>query len=121
MDGARPSLHRQLVAAVRLEDSRVHGRRCPEWPRCKVNVSWCGFSSFRAPLLVWALGSCNSSDGDSGPTVAPPVASVTVALPSGTLSVGQTARATVIVQDASGAILLGRPTSWSSSDERIVT
>ena len=88
-----------------------------------MSASWCGFSGFHfgVPLLVWALGSCNASDAHPGPTVAPPVASVTVTLASGTMSVGQTARATVVVKDASGAILLGRPTAWSSSDEGIVT
>jgi len=45
-----------------------------------------------------------------------PVASVTVALASGTLSPGQTTQATATTRDANGAVLSGRAIAWSTNN-----
>lgn len=50
-----------------------------------------------------------------------PVASVSVALASGSLNPGQTTQATATTRDASNNVLTGRAVSWSSSDNSVAT
>ncbi|HET7614056.1 MAG TPA: Ig-like domain-containing protein, partial [Gemmatimonadaceae bacterium] len=50
-----------------------------------------------------------------------PVASVSVALASGSLNPGQTTQATATTRDASNNVLSGRAVSWSSSDNSVAT
>ncbi len=55
-------------------------------------------------------------------TVVPvPVASVTVALASTVLTVGQTTQATATLRDAQSNVLTGRPLAWSTSDASVAT
>ena len=51
----------------------------------------------------------------------PPVSSVTVALGSTSLNVGQTTQATPLLRDASGIVLSGRAVTWSSSNKSVAT
>ena len=55
------------------------------------------------------------------PSSAASVATVTVASPSGTLQVGQTAQLTATARDSAGNVLTGRSTSWSSSDAAVAS
>jgi len=50
-----------------------------------------------------------------------PVASVTVALSSGSLTIGQTTQATATMRDASGNVLSGRSVTWTSSNTSVAT
>ena len=75
-----------------------------------------------------ALGNATitaSSEGKSGTaavTIAPvPVGSVTVAPPSATVRMSQTATLTATVKDSVGTVVTNRPVAWSSSNPAIAT
>ena len=50
-----------------------------------------------------------------------PVATVTVTLASSTAFAGLTTIATAVLRDSAGAIVLGRPITWTTSDVRVAT
>ena len=50
-----------------------------------------------------------------------PVATVSVTLGSPSLYTGQTTQATAVARDASGAVLTGRPVSWTSSNPAVAS
>jgi chitinase len=65
------------------------------------------------------MSACSSgSISDTGPQT---VASVSVELTAGTLLVGQTTQANVVLKDAAGAVLAGRAVTWSSSNTAAAT
>lgn len=71
-----------------------------------------------AALLLCALAGA----GCENPATPPPaVASVMVESPTSSLMVGDTARLTAEVRDASGGAISGRAVSWSSSSDAVVT
>lgn len=53
--------------------------------------------------------------------VAKPVASVSVSLGSGSISIGQTTQAQAVLRDASGNVLTGRVVTWSSSNPDVAS
>jgi uncharacterized protein YjdB len=60
--------------------------------------------------------------GASTITVVPiPVASISLTLTDSSLNVGQTAQGAVVLRDATGTILTGRPVTWSSSAPLVAT
>jgi chitinase len=70
-------------------------------------------------LLCCAMSACsNGSLSETGPQV---VASVSVELTAGTLLVGQTTQANVVLKDATGAVLADRAVTWSSSNPAIAS
>ena len=71
-------------------------------------------------LTLLAAAACTSASDGGTTAPAAPVASVTVALTSNTLTVGATGSATVTLRDAAGNTLSGRSVSWSSSNQNVV-
>src|SRR5690606_36202002 len=70
--------------------------------------------------LCFALLGCGGGDGGSGPQGGG-VASITVALASTSITVGQQTTATATARDAQGAVVQGATVSWSSSNSSIAS
>ncbi len=70
--------------------------------------------------LCFALLGCGGGDGGSGPQGGG-VASITVALASTSITVGQQTTATATARDAQGAVVQGATISWSSSNSSIAS
>lgn len=72
-------------------------------------------------MVVLALAACGGG-GDSGPTGADGVASVSLNAPSLSLLVGQSDQLAATAKDASGSIVVGAPAAtWTSSNYSVAT
>lgn len=71
-------------------------------------------------LCLAALG-CGGGGGGGGPTGPAPVASISVALASSSILIGETTTASATTRDAAGRVLTGRVVTWSSDNTSAAT
>jgi alpha-tubulin suppressor-like RCC1 family protein len=84
--------------------------------------STAGLRASLGVLAVLVAFACGGKSDDALPvSVSQPVATVTIALDTSELRVGQSVRATATVRDAQGNVLTGRPIVWSSSNPSVAT
>ncbi len=85
------------------------------------SVSSTGTVTAAGPGTATITASVSGVTGSASVTVTVPVASVTIAPASGTVTPGGTIQLTATTRDAGGNILSGRSISWSSSNGQIAS
>ncbi|MGQ0647475.1 MAG: beta strand repeat-containing protein [Gemmatimonadaceae bacterium] len=112
------------VAIVDATGTPVPGK-VATWSSSAATVATVSAGGLVTGLLAGNARITASSDGVTGSAdltiTAVPVASVTIAPGAATLSAGQTVQLVVTARDANGAVLTGRPTTWSSSASSVAT
>jgi len=112
-------------AVARDVDNNVLTGRAVTWSSSNAAVASVSASGIVTALSAGSANIIGVSEGVTGQasvtvTLAP-VASVTVNLVSGSLSVGQTTSASAVMRDASNNVLTGRAVTWSSDNTAVAT
>jgi Bacterial Ig-like domain (group 2)/Right handed beta helix region/Protein of unknown function (DUF1565) len=102
-----------VSGALSLTDSSTTGGR--HLGRVKAGTDT---GSFR---VVAHMHPGNKADTATVTVTTNPVASIVVVPTDATLAVGETTQLQVTVRDSSGAVITGRPVTWSSADGQIAT
>ena len=87
----------------------------------RANIDSTGLLRARAAGVVTVIASVDSAAGDAAVMVFAPVATVTVTPESLGLQYDDTARLAVTLRDSSGALVTGRPVTWSVGDSTVIT
>ena len=115
----------QLSRTVRDANGTVVNDREVTWTSSNTQVALVSGAGLVTGVNVGNATITATSEGKSGSAqvsvTAIPVASVTVALASISLTVGQTTQATPTVRDASGNVLTGRLVTWTTSNAAVAT
>jgi uncharacterized protein YjdB len=116
-----------ITAAATLQDDRGNtlSGRTISWSSSDVSVASVDAAGIVTAVGVGSATITASSEGKSGSatvSVLPiPVANVVVSMSNTNLSTGATAQATASVQSATGALLVGRTVTWSTSVASVAT
>jgi hypothetical protein len=115
----------QAVATLKDASGTVLTGRAVSWTTSNSAVATVDASGLVKAVSAGSATIIATADSASGSaTLAvtpPPVASVTVALGTSSLTVGQTTRATALLKDANGNVLTNRAVTWSSSNSAAAT
>jgi uncharacterized protein YjdB len=115
----------QLSATLRDGNGKVLSRNNVAWSSSNADVATVsGTGLVTGVTSGFAFITAESSGSSATATItvlSTPASAVTVNLPSGSFSVGQTMQATATVTDVSGSVLTGRPIAWQSSNPSIAT
>lgn len=118
----------QLSATTRDASGNVLSGRSISWSSSNTNAATVSASGVVAGVAAGTSTITATSEGKSGSsaatiTAAPPapVATVTIAPSSATVTVGGTQQLTATLRDASGNVLSGRTIAWTSSNTGVAT
>ncbi|MGV3710747.1 MAG: Ig-like domain-containing protein [Gemmatimonas sp.] len=115
----------QLSAVVTGADNSILTDRTVTWAinnSAVAQISQTGLLTTIAAGAITVSATAESKIGVATITVAPPpVASVSLTLPSPTLYVGATVQAALTLRDVAGNVLTGRTVNWSSSNSQSAT
>lgn len=121
-----PGQTAQLTASTRDAQGGILSNRTVTWTSTNLSVATVSPSGLVTAVAVGGpvtiVASSEGQDGSAIVTVIPPpVASVSVAPPSPTLTPGAVVQLTATTRDASGSELTNRVVTWSSSNTAIAT
>jgi trimeric autotransporter adhesin len=115
----------QLTATPRSANGTALTGRAVTWSSLNpsiATVTGTGLVSAVAPGMVTITATSEGRSGTASLTITPiPVASVSVAPDTASLTVGETTQLTATARSADGTALTGRPVTWSSSNPSIAT
>ncbi|HZS58647.1 MAG TPA: Ig-like domain-containing protein [Gemmatimonadaceae bacterium] len=118
----------QLTATLKDAGGTVLTGRAVTWSSSNTGVATVSPSGLVSPTGVNDSGTVTitATSGTASGTAtvaitADPVASVTVAPPTSTITTSQTQQLGATLKDAGGTVLTGRPVTWSSSNPGIAT
>jgi uncharacterized protein YjdB len=104
------------------------GSRVPSWASSNAAVATVSSDGRVTGVSVGSANIVATVDGKSAnaaitvdPAAPEPVATVAVSLSAQNVNVGQTAQATAVLRDASGAVLTGRSVTWSSAAPQLAS
>lgn len=114
----------QLTAVLRDAAGTQLTGRTINWtasPSQSATVSSTGLVTAIAAGVVTVTATSEGKSGSAQVTVVAPVATVVVSATTTTLVPQQSLQLTVVLQDAGGAPLTGRPVTWTSSQAQVAT
>jgi hypothetical protein len=114
-----------LTATARDAKGNALSGRATTWSSSSVAIATVTTGGSVSAVAVGSATITATIGGKTGTltvnVVPPPVASVTVTMPSGTIQVNQAAQATAVLRDAANNVLTGRAIAWGTSDPAVAT